>query len=99
MEKLRNQVDQIHDELFKLFIQRIRLTEKIWIEKIQSSVSFVDLNREFNLLHRHDQSQEFAQCPELQIAYHQFIQAMIDINKRYLTTYIEKQKNKADYAK
>jgi len=92
MDDLRKQVDLIHDDLFKLFIQRIKLTEKIWIEKIQSNANYVDLSREQFLIHQHDHCSEFVANPEMKKAYHFFIEQLINSNKEYLKKYIENYK-------
>jgi len=92
MDELRKQVDLIHDDLFKLFVRRIQLTEKIWIEKIQSNASYVDLNRENFLIHQHDDRPEFIENPEMKKAYHFLIEQLMYSNKEYLKKYIENYK-------
>lgn len=98
MDELRKQVDLIHEDLFKLFVQRTKLTEKIWIEKIQSNAHYVDIKRENFLIHQYDHSPEFIDNPEMKKAYHFFIEQLIFSNKEYLKIYIENYK-KASYAK
>ena len=54
IEKLRGEIDQIHDEIAQLFRRRLRLTQKIWQIKQKNQYSFIDQNRETEIIHRYD---------------------------------------------
>ena len=84
MKELRNEIDQIHEELFNLIERRLRVTKLIWDEKVRTQADFIDQDREKFLLHMHDGKELLKSNPELSEDYRELIAKLIDLNKKYL---------------
>ena len=54
IEKLRAEIDQIHEELTALFRRRLALTKKIWEIKKAKSLPLFDPKREEEIFHQFD---------------------------------------------
>lgn len=95
LEHLRKEIDLIHQELFKLFMNRIVLTEKIWDIKKNENFPLDDFSRENQLITMHDSNPLFDRNEALKEAYHTFVKELILVNKAYLHT-IKSQKKKLE---
>lgn len=58
INKLRTQIDQIHVDLGRLFLQRLQLNLKIWELKKQHQLPLLDSTRESEIIHRFDAKAE-----------------------------------------
>lgn len=97
MNQLRNEIDQIHDELFVLLQKRLKITSEIWNEKIKENQNLVDIDREESLIHRHDASELFKIYPDLKASYQEWIKELILVNRNHLmATMVGKQLEKND---
>jgi chorismate mutase len=81
IEKLRHDVDQIHNELTRLFRQRLEITEQIWKIKQTRSLPFFDLKREEEIIHRFDDS---ISSIEEKKAVQNFLRSILKETKNYL---------------
>ncbi len=98
---LRHQVDEVHQELFLLFMKRIQLTEQIWQLKKTTSVSlesvstdqFECFSRDFELIHQFDDNEAFVNDESKKLFYQAWIQQTLYLSKKYLTEYIKKNQS------
>lgn len=93
MKELRSEIDLIHDQIYELLERRIHITTQIWKEKINQQSSLLDLDREQQLIHRHDNRDLMMTHPELKIEYQKIIKNLIEMNKRHLENNLIKKKS------
>lgn len=83
IEKLRAEIDQIHQEMAELFKQRLQLTEQIWKIKKEHQLPMLDQKREDNIVHGFDlKAADSAEKAALQ----NFFKSILIENKIYLET-------------
>ena len=56
IEKIRLEIDEIHDDMARLFRQRLLLAEKIWEIKKTRNISMLDSDREQKIIQKYDDS-------------------------------------------
>ncbi len=81
IEKIRDEVDQIHIELARLFRQRLALTQKIWEIKKAEGLPLIDQKREDIIIHRFDQSIPHA---DEQVVVQNFFKSVLAETRKYL---------------
>ena len=81
IQKLRSEIDSIHQEMAKLFKQRLEVTQKIWEIKKQQNLPLHDQNREDLIIHQFDQT---TSDPLEQVALQNFFKCVLAENKKFL---------------
>jgi len=81
VDKIRTEIDQIHDEIVSLFRRRLVLAKKIWELKKLNHVSFFDSNRETTIIHRFDDTIIDA---DERIAVQSFFKSLLHESRKYL---------------
>lgn len=79
LEKTREEISKINDEMLKLFIERMRLSRDVARYKIANGLPTYDAKREEAILKkvRDNSPSEFAQYTE------KFFRTMMDLSKEY----------------
>lgn len=86
IEKLREEIDQIHGELVRLYRRRLTIAEKIWEIKKQNQMSFIDLSREQKIIQSFDDS--IIEEKE-KLAVRNFLKNILNETKNYLEAYLK----------
>jgi chorismate mutase/prephenate dehydratase len=81
IENVRSEIDQIHNELARLFKRRLQLTRKIWEIKKSNEMPMIDRKREDDIIHRFD---EVSNDAEEKIALQNFFKNILTESRKYL---------------
>ena len=82
LSKYREMIDRIDSEIASLFEERMHTVKEIALIKKEKGLPVFDRNREAQMLKR---EREKIQDPELRDHYTEFLQALMDISKKYQT--------------
>lgn len=81
LQEIRNQIDEIDDELLKLFLKRMELSGQVAEEKKRKKLPVLNRTREREILSRvRDQSKDFGVYSEM------LFQTLFDLSKAYQAT-------------
>ena len=86
LSKYREMIDRIDTEISALFEERMHTVKEIALIKKEKGLPVFDRNREAQMLQR---EREKIQDPELRDHYTEFLQALLDISKKYQTEILD----------
>jgi chorismate mutase len=83
INRLRQDIEKLHEDLFKLILKRKDFVDQIWKLKRQDQLDMTDMNREQALIEQFDQTLELKNDPALKDFYHNVVKNIIAENKKY----------------
>jgi chorismate mutase len=83
INKLRQDIEKLHEDLLKLILKRKDLVDQIWQLKRDHQLDMTDMNREQALIEQFDQTPELKNDPALRDFYHNVVKNIIAENKKY----------------
>lgn len=83
INKLRQDIENLHEELFQFILKRKVLVDQIWQLKQAQHLEMTDLGREQSLISQFDQRPELKNDPALRDFYQNVVKNIISENKKY----------------
>jgi chorismate mutase len=81
--RLRQEIENLHEDLLKLILKRKDLVNQIWQLKQDNQMDMNDISREQALVEQFDEVQELKNDPALREFYHNVVKNIIAENKKY----------------
>ena len=83
INRLRQDIEKLHEDLLKLILKRKDLVDQIWKLKKDSQMDMTDTHREQALIEQFDHLPELKNDPALRDFYHNVVKNIIAENKKY----------------
>ncbi len=83
INRLRQDIEKLHEDLLKIILKRKNFVDQIWELKRQGQMDMMDLNREQALIEQFDHIPELKNDLALKNFYHNVVKNIIFESKKY----------------